>query len=204
LAYDGGPDSAEGAMKLLKSTSIVMAFAAVACSSIAQEKKDEKKAEAPAAQESVNRPSPNPKDVASLDAIVAAVYEVISGPAGDRDWNRFRSLFTAEGRLVPIFKKPDGTFGHRVLTVEDYVKNGSDYFKKEAFYEREIARRTEQFGQMAVIFTTYASRHTPDEKPFARGINSMTFYNDGSRWWCLSIIWDSERPDNPIPDKYLK
>jgi len=168
----------------------------------AQEKKaagDAPKQEAAAAW-----PEANPKDVASLDAIVAAVYDVISGPAGERDWNRFRSLFTPDGRLVPVIKKPDGTFGHRTLSVDDYAKNGAEYFRKEAFYESEIARRTEQFGQLAVIFTTYASRHAPGEKPFARGINSMTFYNDGKRWHCLSITWDSERADNPIPEKYLK
>ena len=176
---------------------LIVLLLAVPLASVAQEKKAEA---APA------WPEANAKDVASLDAIVAAVYDVISGPAGDRDWNRFRSLFIPEGRLLPIFKKPDGSFGHRVLAVEDYVKNGAEYFKKEAFFEREIARRTEQYGQMAVVFTTYASRHSADvnEKPFARGINSMTFYNDGKRWHCLSIIWDSERPDNPIPEKYLK
>jgi len=151
-------------------------------------------------------PAANPRDVASLDAIVAAVYDVISGPAGERDWNRFRSLFVPEGRLVPVQKKQDGSFGHRILAVDDYAKNAGEYFKKEGFFEREIARKTDRFGQLAVVFTTYASRHTADasEKPFARGINSMTFYNDGKRWWCLSIIWDSERTDNPIPDKYLK
>jgi hypothetical protein len=171
--------------------------------SLAQEKKA---APEPAKQEAAasSWPAADPKDVASLDAIVAAVYNVISGPAGDRDWNRFRSLFTPDGRLVPLVKKPDGTFTHRTLAVEDYAKNGAEYFRKEGFYESELARRTEQFGQLAVVFTTYASRHAPDEKPFARGINSMTFYNDGKRWYCLSVIWDSERPDNPIPDKYLK
>src|SRR5579885_903074 len=125
------------------------------------------------------------------------------GEAGERDWNRFRSLFAPDGRLEPIFKKPDGTFGYRVLSVEDYAKNGAEHFRKEGFFESEIARRTEQFGQMAVVFTTYESRHAKEERAFARGINSMTFYNDGKRWLCLSIIWDSERPDSPIPYKYL-
>jgi len=151
-------------------------------------------------------PAANPKDVESVDAILAAVYDVISGPAGDRDWNRFRSLFVPEGRLVPIRKNADGSFKHQILSVDDYAKNAGNFFKKEGFFERDISHRTDQFGQLAVVFTSYASRHTADlsEKPFARGINSMTFYNDGKRWWCLSIIWDSERPDNPIPDKYLK
>jgi hypothetical protein len=188
---------------------IKFAFAAAlafpaAFTSAAQEKPPEPAPKLQETQQAPVWPKANPKDVGSVDAILAAVYDVISGPAGDRDWNRFRSLFIPEGRLVPIFKKPDGTYGYRVLSVEDYAKNGAEYFKKEGFYERDIAHRTDQFGQMAVVFTTYESRHAPAEKPFARGINSMTFYNDGSRWWCLSIIWDSERPDNPIPEKYLK
>lgn len=148
-------------------------------------------------------PAANPKDVESVDAIVHAVYDVISGPAGDRDWNRMRSLFTPDARLIPIRKQQDGSFEHKPLTVEEYVQSASSYFEKDGFYESEVARRTEQFGQMAVVFTTYESRHAKGEKPFARGINSMTFYNDGKRWWCLSIIWDAERPDNQIPDKYL-
>lgn len=165
----------------------------------AQEKKEETK---PAAA----WPAANPKDVESLDAILAAVYDVISGPAGDRDWNRFRSLFVPEGRLIPIRKNADGSFTHQILSVDDYANRAGDFFKKEGFFERDISHKTDRFGQLAVVFTTYASRHTADmnEKPFARGINSMTFYNDGKRWWCLSIIWDSERPDNPIPEKYLK
>jgi len=176
---------------------IVLLLVAVPFAAVAQEQK----ADAAAAW-----PTANPKDVSSLDAIVAAVYDVISGPPGDRDWNRFRSLFVPEGRLVPIRKKPDGSFTHQVMAVDDYAKGAADYFKKEGFFEREISRKTDSFGQLTVIFTTYVSRHTADtnEKPFARGINSMTFYNDGKRWWCLSIIWDSERPDNPIPAKYLK
>ena len=174
---------------------LLLVLAPFAC--VAQEKKADATASWPVA---------NPKDVGSLDAIVAAVYDVISGPPGDRDWNRFRSLFAPEGRLIPIRKKQDGSFTHQVMAVDDYVKGAGDYFKKEGFFEREIARKSDTFGQLTVIFTTYASRHTADmnEKPFARGINSMTFYNDGKRWWCLSIIWDSERPDNPIPEKYLK
>jgi len=193
-------------------TSGMLPIAVLACSALlpglsaeGQEQKAASAAQAAgeARAEQAAWPPANTKDVESLDAIVHAVYDVISGPAGERDWNRFRSLFAPNGRLEPIFKKPDGTFGHRVLSVEDYAKNGAEYFRKQGFFESEIARRTEQFGQMAVVFTTYESRHAKEEKPFARGINSMTFYNDGKRWWCLSIIWDSERPDNPIPEKYL-
>lgn len=175
-------------MKWFKQWVVAIAVAALLGAGLAAQEKPSDAAARP--QESSQAPAwpkANPKDVASLDAILAAVYDVISGPPGDRDWNRFRSLFTPESRLVPIFKKPDGTYGHRALSVEDYAKNGAEHFRKEGFYEREIAHRTEQFGQMAVVFTTYESRHAPGEKPFARGINSMTFYNDLQRWLPLVV-----------------
>jgi hypothetical protein len=149
-------------------------------------------------------PAAKPSDVNSIDSIVKAVYAVISGPGGTRDWDRFRSLFFPGARLIPTGKGPDGSARARVATPEDYIERSGQVFAKEAFYEREKARRTEQFGNIAHVFSTYESRHSPDAAPFQRGINSIQLFNDGKRWWVLTIVWDAERPDSPIPDEYLK
>ena len=147
----------------------------------------------------------NPAEVKSMDAIIAALYDVISGPAGKkRDWDRFRSLFVAGARLIPATKRPDGMFEARVLDPKGFVTRTSPFFKKQGFYEREISRKVERFGQIAHVFSTYDSRHSADDKtPFARGINSIQLLNDGKRWWIVTIYWDSERPDNPLPPQYL-
>jgi hypothetical protein len=77
--------------------------------------------------------------------------------------------------------------------------------EKEGFFEKEAARKTEQFGQIAHLFSTYESRHTPaDPKPFQRGINSFQLMNDGTRWWIVTIFWEGEDEKNPLPQKYLK
>jgi len=55
---------------------------------------------------------------------------------------------------------------------------------------------------MAQVFSTYESRHEKDGAPFARGINSIQLLWDGGRWWVATILWDSERPDNPILPQY--
>ena len=114
-----------------------------------------------------------PDDVKSIDAIIAALYDVISGPAGERDWDRLRSLFYSEARLIPCVRatqeeaKPPNTA--RVLTVEDYIKRAEPRFKVNGFFEREIARRVERFGAVAHVFSTYESRHAAnDPQPFAR------------------------------------
>lgn len=152
-----------------------------------------------------NQPAANPADVSSLDAIIAALYDVISGPAGQqRNWDRMRSLFIPGARLIPTTASSQGKVVPRVLDVEGYIGRAGPNLEKNGFFEREISRKTDTFGNITQLFSTYESRHTKeDAKPFARGINSIQLVNDGTRWWVVTIFWDSERPDNPIPEKYL-
>jgi hypothetical protein len=160
---------------------------------------------APAAQAAAAPPAAKPADVASVDAIMAAVYDVISGPAGARDWDRFNSLFAPGARLIPISAKKDGSgFGSYVMSAKDYSDRAGDFFLKNGFFEREAFRKTERFANIVQIFSTYESRHdAKDEKPFTRGINSFQLYNDGSRWWVVSIMWQEESAEYPIPKEFL-
>jgi hypothetical protein len=150
-------------------------------------------------------PAANPADVSSPDAILTALYDVISGPAGHpRDWNRFRSLFLPGARLIPTGRRPDGSTGARVLSPEDYIARTTPFFEKEGFYEKEIARRTDRFGNVLHAFSTYEARHSADDaQPFLRGINSIQLYFDGSRWWVVTVFWQPETPDSPLPKSYL-
>lgn len=76
---------------------------------------------------------------------------------------------------------------------------------QEGFFETEIARRTEEFGNIVHVWSTYEARHKADDsKPFMRGINSIQLINDGKRWWVMTIMWQAENPDSPLPEKYLK
>jgi len=160
--------------------------------------KSEAARQQPSAQDLSSRvPAPRPDDVNSLDAILKAIYDVISGPAGERDWNRFRSLFVPEARLTSATRKDGGPV--RLLDVEGYARGAGSYFKTHAFYESAIVNRIQKFGNIAQVFSSYASRTAPNEKPFARGVNSIQLFNDGSRWWVLSILWDEESPANPLP-----
>lgn len=151
------------------------------------------------------RAAARPEDVESIDAIIAALYDVISGPAGQkRDWDRFHSLFIEGARLIPTGRAQDGTVRHRVWTPAEYVANAGVSLEERGFFEREIGRTTERFGNVAHVFSAYDSKNTlQDEQPFARGINSIQLLHDGTRWWVVSIFWDSERPANPIPAQYL-
>ncbi len=147
-------------------------------------------------------PAAKPEDVKSVESILAALYDVISGPPGERDWNRFRSLFMPNARLTSAEKSPDGAIRVRPNSVEDYVRLGGGYFLKNGFFEKPIVSRVQIFGNVAQVFSSYESRHAPGEAPFARGINSFQMAFDGKRWWVVNILWDEERPDNPLPKEF--
>ena len=151
-------------------------------------------------------PAANPADVASIDAIIAAVYDVISGPAGKkRDWQRMRSLFIPGARMIPTGKNREGAIASTVVDVEGYITRSGNYLETNGFFEKETARRTEQYGHIAHVFSTYEARRKAEDKaPFMRGINSFQLMNDGKRWWVVTIFWEAETPENPIPEKYLK
>jgi hypothetical protein len=129
---------------------------------------------------------------------MAAIYDVISGPAGPRNWDRFRSLFVPEARLTSTVKNPNRS-NVRLLSVEDFVKGGGDYFSTHGFFESAIVNKVQRFGNIAQVFSSYESRHAASDKPFTRGINSMQLLFDGKRWWVLSILWDEESASNPLP-----
>ncbi len=139
----------------------------------------------------------------SAESAVRAVYDVISGPAGTRDWTRFRSLFADGARLISIHVNA-GNPSPVVMTPEDYIQRAGANFEKAPFYESELSRRVESFGAIAHVFSTYESRRAPGEKPFARGINSFQLVKDGRLWKVMTILWDAERQGHPIPRKYLK
>ncbi len=149
-------------------------------------------------------PAPSAEDVNSLDAILREIYKVISGPAGDRDWQRFRSLFLPQARFTQVGKQPDGSTFVISWSVDEFVRDAGITFAKEPFYENAIVNQSESYGNLTQVFSSYESRHAPSEKPFERGINSIQVINDGTRWWVISIAWDSERADNPLPKKFAK
>jgi hypothetical protein len=158
---------------------------------------------------------PAPKrgaDVDSVEHLVTALYDVISGPAGKpRDWDRFRALFLPDGRLAAVRSGAPATasqparMGDVTLRTPDlYVERNDPYFKTHGFFERSVANRVEEFGNLVHVWSTYESRNAmTDPKPFTRGINSIQIIRAHDRFWIASVMWDEERPGLTLPKKYL-
>jgi hypothetical protein len=152
---------------------------------------------------SAQAPAPRPEDVASIDGIMKAFYDVISGPAGaPRQWGRDSTLYIAGVRFVAMGLR-DGRPVASVVDQGKYIAGVDRYFVQNGFFEREIHRVTRRFGNIAHVFSTYESRSTVDGPVQGRGVNSVQLFWDGQRWWIANATWDSERPDNPIPAEFL-
>ncbi|HYV97130.1 MAG TPA: hypothetical protein VE967_06730 [Gemmatimonadaceae bacterium] len=143
-------------------------------------------------------------DVKSLEAIVGALYDVLSGPRGTpRNWDRFRALFSDGAHLIATRSEGDGPARPTVMTPDEYASVAAAVLERGVF-EKEVSRSVQQFGSIAHVFSTYECRRTSSElKPYQRGINSIQLMNDGTRWWIMSVSWDAETAQNPIPAKYL-
>ena len=145
------------------------------------------------------------KNVNSLDQIITTLYDVISGEKGEeRDWDLMRSLFHPDAKLIPSGKNKEGIYKARFMTVDDYINNSGKWLVENGFFEKEIHRTVNTFGNITQIFSSYnAFKSESDKTPFMRGINSIQLLNDGERWWIINIYWTQESPENPIPNKYL-
>ena len=145
----------------------------------------------------------NPDDVATLDGILQAFYDVITGPAGaPRQWARDRSLYIPGVRFVAV-ESEHGTPRARVVTHAEYVRSSNAQMVRLGFFEREIHREVRRYGNIAQIFSTYEWRTRADGPVEGRGINSLQLFYDGKRWWIASATWQDESPDTPIPSEYL-
>ncbi|MEX2604071.1 MAG: hypothetical protein WD361_07700 [Gracilimonas sp.] len=144
------------------------------------------------------------RDVESIDNLVEALYASISGEKGEeRDWERFRNLMIPEARLIPTGRNEEGNNTYQVMTPEEFIGNTNSYFIENGFYEYEIHREEHHYGRVVHLFSTYGSKRSEmDTEPFNKGINSIQLFDDGERWWIVTIYWAHESEYNPIPERY--
>jgi hypothetical protein len=143
--------------------------------------------------------------VKTLDSTLETLYDVISGEKGEaRNWELFKFLFKPEAKLIPTGKSNEGTYGLSYMSPEDYINASGNWLVENGFFEKEIHRKVDSFGNITQVFSTYESYYSEsDEMPFMRGINSIQLLNDSKRWWIVNIYWAQESEDNPIPLEYL-
>ena len=144
-------------------------------------------------------PAQNRADLAAIDRAIHAVYDVISGPAGQkRDFDKMRSLFAPGATMKAIGRK-----GLRGGSVEDYIARNQEVLEREGFNERELGRRVKIWGGLATAWSAYDGR-TANGSFHERGINSFQLVKVDGKWLVASILWQEETPENPLPAQLTK
>jgi hypothetical protein len=143
----------------------------------------------------------NPADVGSIEGMLSAVYACISGPVGTpRQWSRFRTLFDPNARFLATRVNPQTQDITPVgRSVQEFMDAGDVNLTRNGFTERELGHTIRRFGNVASVLSGYEGTFASTGQVVGRGVNFIQLYFDGKRWWVLTIAWDTERPDNPIP-----
>lgn len=147
-----------------------------------------------------------PDDVGSMESIISAAYESFSGPVGaPRQWSRFRTLFDPGARFLSTrVNAQTGAITVVGRSVQEFMDSGDAFMTRSGFTERELGHAVRRFGNVANIASSYEGKLASTGQVAGRGVNFFQVYFDGKRWWILSIAWDTERPDNPIPAELLR
>ena len=151
------------------------------------------------------QPKDYSKNTATIDTTIKTLYNVISGEKGEaRNWELFKYLFHKDAKLIPSGNNRQGVVGVSFMTPDQYIETSGKWLLENGFFEKEIGRTVDQFGNIAQVFTSYESfKSAKDTKPFMRGINSIQLLFDGNRWWILNVFWQGETEKQPIPAKYI-
>jgi hypothetical protein len=131
----------------------------------------------------------------AIGAVIDEMYDMISGPAGPRDWSRQRNCFLPEARQVRTFVDQQGRPAMLAMGLDEYAANVTPFFAENAFYEVETGRRVDLFGNIAHVWSSYEARTSPDdETPERRGINSIQLFRHPELGWrIIAMIWDNHR-----------
>lgn len=144
-----------------------------------------------------------PEDWVSPEAIVHALYEVISADAGEaRDWDRYRALFFDDTRFA-VAMDSEIASGIMAMTSEEMVAQTEAAYGSTGFHEKALVTRVEQHGLMASVMSSFEVRlRRDDAKPLMRGLNHFQLLNDGERWWIISNVGVIESESSPLPAEF--
>jgi hypothetical protein len=139
-----------------------------------------------------------------IGEIVDEMYDMISGPAGPRDWSRQAKCIHPDAKQLRTGVDENGKAWIKTMSLDEYRENTTPFFAANNFFEVEIGRRIDVFGNMAHVWSAYEARSAlGDAKPERRGINSIQLYRDETgRWRIISLIWDYEREGLSISESF--
>jgi hypothetical protein len=146
------------------------------------------------------------ENLSTVDGIIHALYDAISGPVGEeRNWDKFRNLFAENARMYSAVPVKDSGAALRCITPQEYAERNKTRFSDIGFYEEELYRITNTFGAGTQVLSTYELHFTnkDGEQEITKGINNIQLFFDGERYFIVSIFWDANSKNIEVPERYL-
>ncbi len=148
----------------------------------------------------------NTENLSTVDGIIHALYDAISGPVGEeRNWDKFRNLFAENARMYSAVPVKDSSAALRCITPQEYAERNKTRFSDIGFYEEELYRITNTFGAGTQVLSTYELHFTnkDGEQEITKGINNIQLFFDGDRYFIVSVFWDANSKNIEVPERYL-
>lgn len=133
--------------------------------------------------------------------LTATLYRAVSAAPGERDWAAVRRVYHPEARLVRTGLDAAGNPFAKVMSLDAYIENVEGLLEEVRFSEIEIGQEAFVFGNVARLTSVYEfTWDSKTESRRGRGVNFFTLVREDGRWRVMSIVWDTERPGNVLPE----
>jgi len=139
------------------------------------------------------------KDVQSIDAIIDAYYDVVSGSSKD-PWQFERDSYIHSKNAIITRLDENGVATSHSLEAE-YIPLA--LAPKTDFYEKELKRTVSQFGNIAQVWSAFEIRTDPEIATIVRGLNSIQLHYENERWFIDSWTCEMEHPKNPLVAQFI-
>jgi len=134
----------------------------------------------------------------TIDEVIKEMYDVVSFEPGQRpDWRREEAIFAPGARVVRV--NDSGVFEFDMNAFARNFDAMIDSGELPSFWEGEIWRRTDLFGDMAHVLSAYESRRSRDGEYINRGVNSIQLFQRDGSWWISAMIWRRDGAEVCIP-----
>tara|TARA_R110000744_G_C19053320_1_gene528114 strand:- start:64 stop:576 length:513 start_codon:yes stop_codon:yes gene_type:complete len=139
------------------------------------------------------------KDVESVDAIMNAYYDVVSGSSNE-PWEFERDKYIHSKDAVITRLDENGKAESHTLEAE-YIPFGLS--PKEDFYEKELKRKVSKYGNVAQVWSAFEIRTDPNTETNIRGLNSVQLHYESGRWWIDSWTCEMESEKSSVVSEFL-
>jgi len=126
--------------------------------------------------------------------LVSEFFRIISGAIDEeRDWVKFRKLFTSDAKLFASVKDDLGNYTIHIWSVESYMSRLEQFLKTNDFYEKAEKIEIDYSNKIARLTCNYIASKTEEFSVILKkGVNHINFIQLNDEWKIINSIWEDK------------